>query len=257
MDCRDAQDLVHAYLDGELDVAGARALEQHLHECPTCTQLHRRHQELSTRLQDGSLHFTPPTGLERRIRAALPRARPFRRQLYVLGWRIVGVAAGVAFVAVTSWNLALALHRPAAEEELAREIIAGHVRALQADHLTDVASSDQHTVKPWFAGKLDFSPVVVDLAEQGFPLVGGRLDYLEDHAVAALVYHRRQHTINLFIWPTADAPAAARTLDRHGYHVIHWAAGGLTYWAVSDVQVDDLAAFAEAYRASLASHAPA
>ena len=194
MDCRDAQDLVHAYLDGELDVAGARALEGHLQTCPTCTELFRRHQELSSKLQNGSLQFTPPAGLERRIRAALPRAGALRRRLYVLGVRSVGIAAGVAFVAVTSWNLALALHRPVADDELAREIIAGHVRSLQADHLTDVASSDQHTVKPWFAGKLDFSPVVVDLAKQGFPLVGGRLDYLEDRAVAALVYHRRQHT---------------------------------------------------------------
>jgi len=136
------------------------------------------------------------------------------------------------------------LHGPTSEQQLAAQVLTSHVRSLEANHLMDVVSTDQHTVKPWFDGKLDFSPPVEDLANDGFPLVGGRLDYLEGRQVAALVYQRRKHFINLYVWPDAAAAASTETLaPRQGYNMIRWAGGGFRFWAISDVSAADLADF--------------
>jgi anti-sigma factor RsiW len=149
-------------------------------------------------------------------------------------------------VALLVWSLVPMLTGPSANDRLTRELIAGHVRSLMVSHLTDVASSDQHTVKPWFEGKLDFSPPVIDLTEQGFPLVGARLDYLDNRPVAALVYQRQQHVINLFIWPAAhDAEKGEQMVTQQGYHLLHWAQAGLSYWAVSNLNLDELQAFVQ------------
>jgi anti-sigma factor RsiW len=126
---------------------------------------------------------------------------------------------------------------------MAQQVVSSHIRSLQANHLSDIVSTDQHTVKPWFSGKLDFAPVVKDLAAQGFPLEGGRLDYLDNRPVAALVYKRRQHTINLFLWPTPGSDSGARTFSIRGYNLAHWTRSHMAYWAVSDVNAGDLAEF--------------
>jgi anti-sigma factor RsiW len=132
---------------------------------------------------------------------------------------------------------------------LAEWIAADHIRSLQVEHLMDVASSDRHTVKPWFKGKVDFSPQTPDLSAEGFELTGGRLDYLQDRPVAALVYARRKHTINLFTWPAAsDIAKDARSIARRGFHLRHWQRGGMEFWAISDVNDDELDEFVRLYQ---------
>src|SRR5262249_53888512 len=156
-----------------------------------------------------------------------------------------------ACIAILAWGLGRLWPTPAADDRLGQEVLASHVRSLMVNHLADVASSDRHTVKPWFDGKLDFSPVVEDQTNQGFHLTGGRLDYLDNRPVAALVYRRQQHVINLFIWPAPeDAYETPTALTRQGYNLVHWASAGMTYWAVSDLNSDELQEFVHLIQAN-------
>src|SRR5205823_14311328 len=152
-----------------------------------------------------------------------------------------------AVAALVVWRPDRAVSRHSQDDLLPKEVLASHVRSLMANHLTDVPSSDQHTVKPWFNGKLDFSPPVKDLSGEGFPLMGGRLDYLEDRPVAALVYQRRKHFINLFIWPSTSH-SGENTVVRQGYNLFHWAQAGMTFWAVSDLNPSELQEFVHLVR---------
>jgi len=170
-------------------------------------------------------------------------------------WNWLALAAAI-MLAATIVSTLWPRFRPAnADQFLATQLIASHARSLMANHLTDVASSDQHTVKPWLDTKLDFAPPVADLSGEGFPLIGGRLDYLDNHPVAALVYQRRKHFINLFIWPTTPgASKAQKTLTRHGYHLLHWADSDFNYWAVSDISDGDLQIFHQLFERQLTHH---
>jgi len=153
----------------------------------------------------------------------------------------------MAIVVLLVWSNRLMPMRAPVDEHVLQDVIAGHVRSLMANHLTDVLSADQHTVKPWFEGHVDFAPPVPDLTAQGFPLVGGRLDYLDKRPVAALVYRRQQHAINLFVWPALPGEARpASTVTYHGYNVVHWTMDGMTYWAVSTLNAQEMQAFAHA-----------
>jgi anti-sigma factor RsiW len=248
MNCQEAQTLLHAYVDGELEMTGNLEIEQHLQACPACAQAHTCLGELRTALQTQLPYFAPPRQLRLRVQAALRQSpsRQFARRLAVPRW--LTLAACVAVVLLGGWTLAMVL-APSARQDgdlVARELVAAHIRSLMIDnHQLDVESSDRHTVKPWFKGKIDFAPTVQDFSQQGFPLIGGRLDYVDNRAVAVLVYKRREHPINLFIWPVgSSSDAAESTIQRQGYNLVHWTQGGMNYWAISDMDVRALQDFA-------------
>jgi anti-sigma factor RsiW len=248
--CKLTQRFVPGYLDGELDLSRTIEMETHLQVCGECARELERLQALRAALQRGSLAYAAPEALRQRIQSSLrtstsaeapERARAWRPFLLL---RCAGALAVLALFSVSAWQLTALLRAPSSDQRLAAEVLSGHVRSLEGNHLMDVASTDQHTVKPWFDGKLDFSPPVEDLASDGFPLVGGRLDYLEGREVAALVYQRRKHFINVFVWPGAAGSSSTQTIEpRQGYNMLRWSRGGFQFWAVSDVSAQDLAEF--------------
>jgi anti-sigma factor RsiW len=252
--CPENETLIHGYLDGELDLVSALRFEAHLKECLRCAQAYENHKVLSDTLKSGPFYFRASGKLEQRIRTALveshpaasplvfPAQKPPWRNQPRLSWAFLGVAASLALVAFIALRFVPRRQNASPDQLLAQEVLASHVRSLMASHLTDVPSSDQHTVKPWFDGKLDFSPPVNDLSAQGFPLVGGRLDYLADRPVAAVIYQRRKHFINLFIWPSTEG-SAQKAVMRQGYNLIHWTRSGMTYWAASDLNYRELGEF--------------
>ena len=239
-----------AYLDGELAASDARELETHLAQCDECTRFRDRRLELRAAIVAGVPTFQAPAALRERIRTAaragLASTRAPRRFTARTLLRPLALAASLAVVGLGSWTLAL---QRAAGGALADDVLASHIRSLMPGHLTDVPSSDQHTVKPWFNGRLDFSPPVYDFAGRGYPLLGGRIDYVGERPVAALVYGRRQHVINVFIWPaTRGSTGGPATRTRQGYHELHWTAGDYTYWAVADLGLAELQEFAQLLR---------
>jgi anti-sigma factor RsiW len=245
-------DQLPAYFDGELDTARGRAFEDHLAACPDCTHELAALRDLRDALQDESFRHRPPADLAGRVHEMLgqageaPGLAPSRSSSR---WTTrLAAAAALAAAVLFGASLTLAWRTPSSDDRLAAEVTAGHARSLLADHLFDVASTDRHTVKPWFQGRADFSPPVLDLKEQGFPLAGGRLDFLDGRTAAALVYHRRQHVINLFIWPSDRGESGPKTLSRRGYNLAHWTAAGLNFWAVSDLNADELRDFARLVR---------
>jgi len=237
MSCPTTDHELTAYLDGELDLTSALTFERHLEECPACTQNLAAQRALREAIGAANLRFRTTPAQTRRLRSALIEAPSHPSGLRLPSWRGLQALAALLLVAVASWSLGR-VWPPQTRPDLAAEVVSSHVRSLLAGHPADVISSDQHTVKPWFTGKLDYSPLVVDLAAQGFPLVGGRLDYLGNHPVAALVYRADRHVINLFTWPATYTPNGSGPEPvgsmQQGFHVLRWSQGGMTYWAVSD-----------------------
>jgi anti-sigma factor RsiW len=246
LSCPETQQLLHAYVDGELDLLKSLEIEQHLQECPACAQAHQALESVRAALQGGALAFEPPPDLRDRIQTAVRRADGARPAVRPPRWRWPALAASLALVALAGWGVGRFLPPRSADALLTEGLVSSHVRSqMLPNHKVDVESSDQHTVKPWFEGKLDFSPPVRDLTGQGFPLVGGRLDYLGHRPVAALVYRRREHLINLFVWPSEPGgEAAPQALTRQGYHLLHWTQSGMTCWAVSNLNEGELREFA-------------
>ena len=261
MNCSDLRLKLHALVDGELDAAEAASVNAHLGSCPACAQELENLRALHQAVAGEARYHAAPEGLAQKLAATLRENSAESREavshpaLRIVWGRMprqwMALAAALLPVAVLSAALTYyvtAAHFTAApvaaegaEAGLEQELVAGHVRSLMANHLVDVASSDQHNVKPWFNGKLDVAPPVRDLASDGFPLVGGRLDYIHGHAVAALVYKRGQHVINVFIWPDAKAVKTEAVMtERQGYHLAHWTGPGIVCWAVSDVDPHDL-----------------
>ena len=244
MDCHEVGGLLDGYQDRELEPAVSVSVRDHVDVCAACRGRLANVEGIGRMIRRAPYYQAPEA-----LRARLTQDRPRPRATSQL---LVWAAAAVLVVSVTGSILFVRSSTRAARtadpvDAVAQEIVSSHVRALMGEHLFDVRSTDQHTVKPWFLGKLDFSPPVTDLAQAGFPLTGGRLDYLAGHPVAALVYTRGQHTINLFVWP--EPSGAARSSDARairGFHVRHWMRAGMSYWAVSDVNDAELDQFAHA-----------
>ena len=249
MNCHDAILLKHAWADGELDPVQSLELEQHLKSCRACSLALENVRALKSAIKSEALYFKAPPGLERSIRASLRLDKTRTARPMVNWWQWFRLAIPTAGVAVAAVALVLTLRGPSAEDRLVQEVSSSHARSLLAEHKFDVASADPHTVKPWLDARLDFGTPVVQLAEKGFPLIGGRLDYLQTRTVAALVYQRRQHLINLFIWPApSDATAAPRLRTWRGYTLLQWTQAGMICWAVSDLNAADLKQFAELFK---------
>lgn len=256
MTCEDVERLAEAYADGELALEGTLALEAHLSQCEACTARLDRIRAVQHALQ-AAPYFRAPEGLAARVQAMAAAATASPQQLHSIRprqrrWQPWLMSA--ASLAVVTLALFGVLRQRAAvgDDATTEAVIEGHMRSLMADHLTDVASSDRHTVKPWFAGRVDFSPTVVDLAGDGFPLAGGRLDYVDHHAAATLVYKRREHAINVFVWPqTSGSTSHATRSDARGYHVISWIRGGVAVWIVSDLALVELDDFAQKLDAAM------
>ncbi len=249
MNCDDSNVLMHALIDGELDAGHAREVEAHIAGCRGCSERLGEMRDVRAALAPAGLRYTAPAGLRARIEGKLPaqRATVSSRRAVMKGFALGAAACALA----ASGGLVMVM-RGDDERRVVGEMVTAHLRSLQAQHLTDVESSNQHTVKPWFNGKLDVAPPVVDLTAQGFTLLGGRLDYADAKPVAAIVYRRRVHIINLFCAPAPMAARHAATMQSlHGYNVRSWTADGLNLWAVSDLNPEELTEFGEKFEAAL------
>jgi anti-sigma factor RsiW len=248
MTCDETQILLHALMDGELDAGHAREVEEHIAGCAACAAELAAYREMSQAIATADLRYTAPLALRRRIEASLPQPQtqaPSRRAV------LRGFAMGSAVSAMAATGLVAIVLRNDDQQRIDSEIVSAHLRSLQAGHLTDVISTDQHTVKPWFNGKLDVSPPVIDLTAQGFTLIGGRLDYVDARAIAAIVYRRRAHVINLFVAQTSNTEHHAAKIEAiQGFNIRRWSDRGLNYWAVSDVGADELAEFGEKFESA-------
>lgn len=240
MSCERAETVLHGYFDGELDAAGAAGFERHLAECPECTEALEAWKKLRRTMNGAQLYAKVPDTLRKKVLSDLHAVKPVAVIPAPRPWRWLAMAAAILLLAVTSGELISMRRGGGRETVLAVEVVDAHLRSLQPGHLTDVLSTDQHTVKPWFDGKLDFAPPVRDFAEQGFPLQGGRLDVVDGRATAALVYGRRKHLVNLFVWPEKEGETGPRTGTSQGYQWIEWRKGGMEFWVVSDVSAEDL-----------------
>jgi anti-sigma factor RsiW len=252
MNCEESEVLLHALIDGELDAGHAREVETHIAGCPHCAAALRDYREMSKAVASADVRYTAPPELRRRIEAALPQPQaqvvqmPSRRSV------LRGFAMGSAVSAIAASGLVAIVLRNDDMERIQSEVVSAHLRSLQAGHLTDVISTDQHTVKPWFNGKLDVSPPVIDLTTQGFTLIGGRLDYVDARPIGAVVYRRRQHVINLFVAQTANTASRSAKIDTiQGFNIRHWSDRGLNYWAVSDLAKDELADFGDKFESAM------
>jgi anti-sigma factor RsiW len=251
VDCNDTRPWLDAFVDGELDLVRRLEVEAHLQTCPACAQTMEKLRANRAALRAALPRYAAPPQLLEKIRAALPPAamtptpvaiRP-ARPAWV--WACLGMAASLA---AALWLGFVAGVQHGQVNTLVAEAVADHTRSLMAGHLMDVVSTDQHTVKPWFAGKITYAPPVVDLAGDGFPLVGGRLDQLDQRPVAAIVYQRRKHFINLFVWPATPTSLGEQQTHIQGYEICAWSQDGLNFLAVSEISPSELIEFVQKYR---------
>jgi len=249
--CPEWETILHSYVDDELDAVHTIQFEQHLATCPHCTAALEGLKDMKRVVGRDGVKWKAPDEVRARIMTAIsleeaqrqaPASGTRRQQsAWWRGLQMFGQWSFVPSLAALAASLMLVLGNPQTSAPIQNELLASHVRSMLANHLVDVQTSDQHTVKPWFNGKIDFSPPVVDLKARGFPLVGGRVDYLKGRVVAALIYRRSGHVINLFIWPASGPSAPAG--EREGYSLLNWSQAGLNFWAVSDLNEPELKQF--------------
>jgi anti-sigma factor RsiW len=248
MTCEEAEILLHALLDRELDAGHARDVEVHVAGCHRCADQLAAYQDLRTKLVGTDLRYRAPEDLRRRVAQHIPARSsldPDRRSL------LKGFAFGSVLSGALAAGVATLVLRNDRDQRVAGDVVSAHLRSLQAGHLTDVPSSDQHTVKPWFNGRLDVAPPVVDLTAQGFTLIGGRLDYIDGKPVGALVYKRRAHVINLFVvHASLGGQFAPHSETIRGFNIRRWSSGGLEFWAVSDINGEELQEFEQRFQAA-------
>ena len=242
MTCREAGPLLHARLDNELDMAGSASIDLHLADCRACAAQYAALQNLHDEIAAADLAYAPGVALERKLAARFLQEKQSPVRFW--SWLNGSVMAAAAIAAVVLIFSIPMLRTGSGPDTIAAEVLDDHLRALQPMHQVDVPSSDQHTVKPWFQGKISFSPPVPDLSNEDFILVGGRLDVLHQQPAAAIVYRRRQHVISLYVSPSAGADSKMELHELGGYHLLHWMQNNLSYWAVSDVDPTDLRTFA-------------
>jgi len=239
MSCERTDAVLHGYFDNELDAIGAAEFERHLDQCSECAKALEALESLRYSMSRAQLYEAAPASLRKKVLTGIGAARPVPGVLARTRWPWLAIAASL-LLAFTGWQVASLHPGDNPETMLAAEVVDAHLRSLQPGHLTDVLSSDRHTVKPWFDGKLDFAPPVRDFADRGFPLEGGRLDAIHGRAIAALVYGRRKHLVNVFIWPSSEPDASPRGGSRQGYQWLDWRRGGMEFCAVSDTAPSDL-----------------
>jgi len=270
MTCEEVHQLLHGYLDDELDLATALQIEKHLPDCPRCRKELEAAQAVRAAVAHPGIYYPAPSALRDRLRQAIqsqtiqplsiqsqaremepPPITRFFAPWWMRPMALPGLAAAL-LVVIGSLALYLPSHAPRGEIDA---LVDSHVRSLEANHLYDVESTDQHTVKPWFAGKLDFSPPVTDFSAEGFPLAGGRLDYLDGKKIAALIYRRKKHLINVFIWPADETPdgGAPETTTNHGFNLIRFDCKGMVCWTVSDLNAAELQQFVDLFKTQRAA----
>lgn len=245
--------ILHGYLDNELDPARSLEIESHLHDCQDCARNYQNLQAFQSAVQSRLPYYRAPLQLRKRVDSIIKGNRkeeqPRVEQTKLWPWLGLGLGVSLALVTLIFFSFVTPLWKFPAENVLVQEILSSHVRSLMANHLTDVVSTDLHTVKPWFSSKLDFSPTVKDLTQAGFPLVGGRLDYIDKRPVAALVFQHQKHLINLFTWPAYhEKEQMMKNIEKQGYHLLHWSQSGMEYWAVSDLNEQELLDFVRLYQ---------
>ena len=249
LDCKQLRLYMHGHLDCEVDPVTAAGIEAHVQTCASCAHAYAAQTALQSAVKAQAAYYPAPAALAARIRAQISATSVPAARKNAPRWQWFPMAAAIAATAVITWTTAMQMDFGARDERIAEQVIAGHARSVLTNHLVEVTSSDQHTVKPWLSSKLDFSPPATDLTTAGFPLVGARLDYVDNRPVAALVYRHRQHVINLFIWPDAKAgtTTALRSSSKQGFNLLHWGNAGMTFWAISDLNPADIKTFAETY----------
>ena len=244
MECKELSKQLSAYMDEALDETTASEFAAHIGTCADCANAHEQMLDLRLALKKHGMRYKAPSSLPHRIRHALSKQRPLRRRVMQFPWAWINLGLFSASSAAFAFTLVLYMAAPTETERLDQEIVASHFRSLLPDHLADVASSDQHTVKPWFSGKLDFSPPVHDLVKEGFPLIGGRLDYIDARPVAALAYRHNRHVLNLYVWPNkVKSNVPAQVTSKQGFQLIGWTQSGMTYKVISDINAQDLMGF--------------